>query len=136
VKNNPWETINESPPEFQIGDIVYSFITLGDQFIGVPARDLPLWCFAHIERAEVVGYEIGESIYEKPPLKFPLYRVKTLEILMNCFTKPLIEVGKEHTVNRWWVEQGDDAYRRYFKKSPRHALTFSLSCIIVLIVSN
>lgn len=113
---NPWETIDESPPEFQVGDIVYVYLTFGDEFINVPAKDLPRHAFVHMAKGEVVGFDIGESDGHE----LPIYRVKTLEILLNRFGRPLFEVGSVTGVHRGWVEQGDDAYRRYFKKRPRH----------------
>lgn len=116
-KINPWAKINESPPKYQIGDIVYTYLTFGDKFINVPARELPKKCIIQLSKAVVIGYETKESEYEDIPKWLPCYVVRTLKIYVDY--AGIEKLGEEHSVNRWWIEQGDDAYAKYFGKYPR-----------------
>lgn len=115
---NPWAKINETPPKYQIGDIVYTYMTFGDKFINVPARELPNKCIVSLRKAVVIGYKIEESIYHSNQNGFPCYIVKTLKIYID--RAGVEKLGEEHSVNRWWIEQGDDAYRKVFGKRPKH----------------
>lgn len=115
---NPWAKINETPPKYQIGDIVYTYLTFRDEFVNVLAMRLPRQAFVQLAKAVVVGYEMGEATYESPSKWLPLYVVKILKIYFNVIQS--LEVGEEITINRWWVEQGDDAYTKVFGKRPKH----------------
>lgn len=116
-QKNPWAKINESPPKYQIGDIVYTYLTFGDKFIGVPARELPKKCIVSLTKAVIIGYKIKKAEFGKEEW-LPCYIVKTLKIYFD-YTN-IEKLGEEESVNRWWVEQGDDAYAKIFGKRPKH----------------
>jgi len=96
-------------------------LTFGDEYISVPAVGLPKSCIVQLSKAVVVGYKIEESD-DTAERWLPCYVVKTLEIYLD---RPKIEnLGEEHSVNRWWVEQGNDAYTKVFGERPREEFVF------------
>lgn len=117
-QKNPWAKINESPPKFEVGDIVYSYLTFGDEYVNVPAAEVPKEKILFLSKSVVIGYKLEENEYSDVERWLPCYVIKTLKIYFDYSRTE--EVGKEHSVNRWWVEQADDVYAKFFRKRPRH----------------
>lgn len=121
-KTNPWGKINQKPPKFEVGDIVYTYLTHGDKYLNVPAQDLPKTSILFLTKGVVVGYKIEANQWhgewnDKKKKWLPLYIIKTLEIYFDYAN--LETVGEEQSVNRWWVEQADDVMK-LFGKRPSH----------------
>lgn len=117
-QKNPWEKINEKPPKFEIGDIVYTYLTVGDEYNNVVARQVPKENILYLCKAVVIGYVLEKHEWDGIETPFPCYVVKTLEIYFDHAN--VEEVGLEHSVNRFWVEQADDVYKKFFGKRPSH----------------